>query len=160
MGRALRCRTPGSHQGLAHRGASAGGPRLSAPTEPRLPQCALPVGVQDQSQPAPVRPRCSQEAVILRDGHEGAAQPAQAAPAPGKHALSQEGGSAEAPPDAQACSPARPSSARAHTCPHTHSAHTHWLLGSTRLRPPRMPVWNYSPPHECVGRGFQLSCNL
>lgn len=74
-------------------------------------------------------------------------------------------------PDAQACCPAPAiqrtrAHARAHTHAHPHKhtqrAHTqtHWPLGSTRLRPPHIPVWNYSPPHDGVGRGFRLGCNL
>ena len=125
MGRALRCRTPGSHQGLAHRGASAGGPRLSAPTEPRLPQCALPVGVQDQSQPAPVRPRCSQEALFCETGTRGQHSPLKQprlpanTPCPRRAALQRPRRTLR-----PAARPGRPARARTRVLTHTARTHT------------------------------------
>ena len=175
VGRALRCRTqqgppdPGIHQGLAHRGASAGGPRLSAPTEPRLPQCVPPVGVQDQSQPtgrrsardAPGRP------LFCEMGTRGQHSPRQAARLPANTPCPRRAALQRPRRDAQACCPApaiQRTRAHAHsradahvqvcTCTralttYTARTHTHWLLGSTCLRPPRIPVWNYSPPRLC-----------
>ena len=61
-------------------------------------------------------------------GTRGQHSPRQAAPTPGKHALSQEGGSAEAQSDAQASCPAPCLPAHAHTCTRTHAhtcTHTH-----------------------------------
>lgn len=119
--------TPRIHQGLAHRGASEGGPRLSAPTDPRRPRvfflsesrtrASRPSAGSDRD--APRRP------LFCETGTRGQHSPRQAAPAPRKHALSQE---AALQRPARPCLPGRPGllpgpghPAHARTCTRAHA---------------------------------------
>ena len=170
-------------------GASEGGPRLSAPTDPCLPQCVLPCLSPEAKHPGPepanhllgptemlpggrYSPRWAREGSTAR-----VKQPPLPAntPCPRRAALQR--------PSQMLRPPALPPAfqrmlthARAHTHTHAHThtvharththtcmhahTHTHWLLGSTCLQPPHIPVWNSSPSHDSVWRVFQLSSNL
>ena len=142
---------PQIHQGPAYRGASEAG-RSRLPLTPACPMCSSlsksrgrtprtgarrPSAGSDRD--APRRPLFSET------GTRGQHSPRQAAPTPRKHALSQEGGSAEARPgpacpDAQASCPAPCLPAHAHTCTrarahtHTHTpSHTHTPCTHTHI---------------------------